>query len=295
MIIFITGGSACGKSEYAESVAVRLFEEMSSNAAGICGDTDIKSEKSDIADRRCKDCGNDAKQSIADKRFNMPEVIYLATMRNDSKEADRRIARHRRIRGDYPYNVRECFSCDDLNRLIDEELVSTAENYENEYFSTDNYINTNSNKYLYKENNLIRNNNIINKKQNIILFDCLSVFAANVLFDEDFYINGECNEYKKTRTDLAADNICNCISRLAEVCSNLIIVADMVFSDGSVYDKTTSGYIELLGRVCRYAASAADDVVEVVCGIPIMIKGDDYEFLKIHRISDFDVYKDSNA
>lgn len=295
MIIFITGGSACGKSEYAEKVAIRLFEEMHGNANGCNSDSDNESEKSIIADRRCKDCGdNEIKQSIADERCNIPAVTYLVTMRNDSAEAERRIARHRRLRGDHPYNIKECFSCEDLNRLIESQFGNADEDYKNRRYPPDRSININSGENLYK-NRFFRNNYINNKKQHIVLFDCLSVFAANVLFSEDMQSdNGQLN-YGKTRIKRVADDICAGISRLAEVCGSLIIVADMVFSDGCVYDEATDGYIELLGRVCRYAASEADDVVEVVCGIPIMIKGDDYEFLKIHRISDFDVYKDSNA
>ena len=69
----------------------------------------------------------------------------------------------------------------------------------------------------------------------------------------------------------------------------------MVFFDGNVYDSAVEGYISVLGNVCRNVAQIADDVVEVVCGIPIMVKGDDYELLKIDNIGNIDVFQNSCA
>lgn len=65
------------------------------------------------------------------------------------------------------------------------------------------------------------------------------------------------------------------ITNLEKQCDNLIIVSISVSSDGITYDDGTMRYIELLGILNREIALRFDLVVEVVCGIPIVIKGAD--------------------
>ena len=45
-----------------------------------------------------------------------------------------------------------------------------------------------------------------------------------------------------------------------------------VFEDGRIYDDSTMEYIEALGRINERLAAEADEVVEVVAGIPQRIK-----------------------
>lgn len=52
----------------------------------------------------------------------------------------------------------------------------------------------------------------------------------------------------------------------------LVIVTNNVFEDGIAYDSATIEYIEALGRVNERLAAEADEVVEVVAGIPQRIK-----------------------
>ena len=52
----------------------------------------------------------------------------------------------------------------------------------------------------------------------------------------------------------------------------LVIVTNNVFEDGIAYDSATIEYIEALGRVNERLAAEADEVVEVVVGIPQRIK-----------------------
>ena len=62
------------------------------------------------------------------------------------------------------------------------------------------------------------------------------------------------------------------IFSLSEKTEHLVIVTNEVFSDGIEYDAETTRYIRLLATLNRELAKAADDVVEVVCGIPIWRK-----------------------
>lgn len=61
---------------------------------------------------------------------------------------------------------------------------------------------------------------------------------------------------------------------LREQAGNLVIVANEVYSDGQTYDRGTECFLSLTGRVSCLAAAAADRSYEVVCGIPISLKGE---------------------
>ena len=61
---------------------------------------------------------------------------------------------------------------------------------------------------------------------------------------------------------------------LAQRARHLILVTGNVFADGVVYDETTMAYLKLLAEVNAAAAEMADAVVEVVCGLPVYVKGE---------------------
>lgn len=62
------------------------------------------------------------------------------------------------------------------------------------------------------------------------------------------------------------------VEHLLEQCGHLTIVADEVFSGGSDYAGDTLRYLREMGRLHRDLARRADRVVEVVCGIPNVLK-----------------------
>ena len=51
-----------------------------------------------------------------------------------------------------------------------------------------------------------------------------------------------------------------------------MIVTNNVFEDGIRYDDTTMDYMRALGLINRELARMADRVVEVIVGIPVVIK-----------------------
>ena len=55
------------------------------------------------------------------------------------------------------------------------------------------------------------------------------------------------------------------------------VEAVLIFSDGAEYDSSTRVYQEYLGTINQEIARWADRVTEVVCGIPIALKGGDLE------------------
>lgn len=64
------------------------------------------------------------------------------------------------------------------------------------------------------------------------------------------------------------------LQSLAQRARHLILVTGNVFADGVAYDETTMAYLKLLAEVNAAAAEMADAVVEVVCGLPVYVKGE---------------------
>lgn len=100
------------------------------------------------------------------------------------------------------------------------------------------------------------------EKEKIVLLECLSNLIANEMFSE---------EEKKTKEELI-EMILRHIKQLKEQATHLIIVSNQIFEDGIVYDKTTMEYLDVMGEIHKKLAGFADQIVEVVVGIPIMIK-----------------------
>ena len=56
-------------------------------------------------------------------------------------------------------------------------------------------------------------------------------------------------------------------------CERLVVVTDEICSDGVAYDPSTEAYQKALGRINAAVAARADAVIEVVAGIPTLLKG----------------------
>ena len=97
---------------------------------------------------------------------------------------------------------------------------------------------------------------------NAVLLECMSNLAANEMFSREQPVDRE--------TVIA--KILQGIEVLRKQADPLVIVTNNVFEDGVAYDSATIEYIEALGRVNERLAAEADEVVEVVAGIPQRIK-----------------------
>lgn len=100
--------------------------------------------------------------------------------------------------------------------------------------------------------------------------DCLTVPAgSNILLDGlGNLVAGEL--YREDGRGTAA--ILTGVDHLLEQCGHLTIVADEVFSGGQDYEGDTLHYLREMGRLHYDLARRADRVVEVVCGIPNVLK-----------------------
>lgn len=71
----------------------------------------------------------------------------------------------------------------------------------------------------------------------------------------------------------ASERVLDGLERLAGQAALTVVVANDLFGDGVAYDPETEEYLNVLAEVHREAAARADRVYEVVCGIPVVWKG----------------------
>ena len=223
MLHIVYGGSASGKSSYAESFAMSLQGEG--------------------------------------------RLLYIATMypykwntTEIDQETMQRIERHRAMRADKGFDTVEC--------------------------------------YRHVEH-------IVAKRQDVLLLECMSNLLANEMFLEPDADDGgrpeTMSEVEKAGVDGNAGSdvektgvdgnvgsdvaetmspvskkIVQAIVDLSTRVQELVIVTNDVFSDGGslTYDESTREYVKNLAEINCALAREAATVTEIVCGIPVKIKGD---------------------
>ena len=94
-----------------------------------------------------------------------------------------------------------------------------------------------------------------------VLLECMGNLTANVLFGPE-----------PPEDPFAA--VTQGLGALMDQCANLVVVTNEVFSDGISYDPSTTAYLSLLSRLNGWMGRTFDRVAEVVCGIPLAVKGD---------------------
>jgi len=95
----------------------------------------------------------------------------------------------------------------------------------------------------------------------VILLECMSNLAANEMFSD----NGAGKD--------TIEEIMFGVNQLIQRSVNVVIVTNNIFEDGYSYDSTTLEYMKTLGEINRRICKQADQLIEVVHGIPIIIKG----------------------
>ena len=93
-----------------------------------------------------------------------------------------------------------------------------------------------------------------------VLLECACNLCANEMFSK-----GEKNPVKKILYGV------ECLQKQAEL---LVIVTNQVGEDSMEYPRETMDYIKQMGELNRRLAERADCVIEAVCGIPVIWKGE---------------------
>lgn len=99
-------------------------------------------------------------------------------------------------------------------------------------------------------------------KRGTAVLECICNLTANEMFDE----NGNSRD--------PFEDILRGVLSLSEKCDNLIVVTNDVGSGGLDYGKGSQQYVEALGRLNAALARSFDCVLELICGIPVAIKGE---------------------
>lgn len=199
-MIVVTGGSASGKSAFAERLAME-----------------------------CTD----------------GEKLYIATMKPLDAESRSRIVKHRAMRARKNFHTVECYGLS-LWDVCLSEMKKQEQSAGRKCQDSGNRMTG--------------------------LFECMSNYAANCLFGErtarDFAAAGH-DGWEKRLADLMVSELVELNRRLG----TLIIVSNEIFSDGERYEESTMAYLRVLGECNQRLAEMANQVYEVVCGIPLLRKG----------------------
>lgn len=100
-----------------------------------------------------------------------------------------------------------------------------------------------------------------------VLLECISNLTANEMFLNE-------NPEKNPRScKEVTDSVVEGIQSLKQKTGHLVIVTNNVFEDGINYEEGTMEYLRAIGSINEKLADMADEVIEVVVGIPLVIKG----------------------
>lgn len=97
-------------------------------------------------------------------------------------------------------------------------------------------------------------------QNSVVLLECMSNLVANEIFEPNGAHEKTVNAVKEG------------IFSLMNQTQRLFVVTNEIFSDGIEYDPDTMRYLEYLGKVNQELAVLADQVTEVVYGIPVNVK-----------------------
>lgn len=94
-----------------------------------------------------------------------------------------------------------------------------------------------------------------------VLLECMSNLTANEMFGP-----------RQKTAEETAETILAGIEAIRARVRHLVIVSNNVFEDGTEYDAGTREYVKALALVNRRLAGTAEEVIEVVAGLPVVIK-----------------------
>ena len=203
--------------------------------------------------------GNLEKNLAAQQGYRV-EKYYIATMQVYDREAEKKVQRHRRMRAEknfctieQPTNLSEA-----VYKIEEEEKRKNIER------KTEEIISENSWKHTAEkiENGMQNGIEMKGERAKIALLECMSNLAANEMFGIDGI----------RKEDEVVEKIVSDVQKLSKALDALVIVTNNIFEDGVEYEEETLAYIRALGRINERLAEYAEEVVEVVVGIPLFHK-----------------------
>lgn len=101
----------------------------------------------------------------------------------------------------------------------------------------------------------------------VAVVDCLTLWASN------FFYRPELPQDEQPTVEQALQEAKAEFDRLAAQQATLIVVTNEIGSGGVSANRAQRRFTDLQGWLNQYVASKADDVVLMVCGIPVKVKG----------------------
>ncbi len=201
------------------------------------------SGKSDYAERHVLSLGGDGPR------------IYIATMEPFGEEAQARIARHHAMRRDRGFETIECYRNAGAVRLP-----------ENSNVLLEDLGNLAANELFGAELPQADNGAELPQKQG-------STEPPQAEKQDGTEAQDGAEQHTDDISAALSERIAAEVDSLRSQCSHLTIVTNEVFSGGKEYEGETLTYLRLLAMLNRKLAAGADLVVEVVCGLPDILKG----------------------
>ena len=94
----------------------------------------------------------------------------------------------------------------------------------------------------------------------VVLLECMSNLVANEMFEEQ-------GAHEQTVQEIMAG-----VKNLLRQADHVVIVTNEIFSDAAFFEGDMDTYLKDLGKINQETAQMADEVVEVVYGIPVYHK-----------------------
>ncbi|MCL2530408.1 MAG: bifunctional adenosylcobinamide kinase/adenosylcobinamide-phosphate guanylyltransferase, partial [Coriobacteriia bacterium] len=116
-------------------------------------------------------------------------------------------------------------------------------------------------RYLDVKGLAVSESSAVIPKGSAVLLECLGNLVANEMFQSE----GAGEE--------ALQVILEGITALAARAAHLIVVSNEVGSDGAPYSAQTQAFQQVLGALNREVCALSTCAVEMVCGIPVYLKG----------------------
>jgi adenosylcobinamide kinase/adenosylcobinamide-phosphate guanylyltransferase len=197
-------------------------------------------------------------------KLNRDHLIYIATMQPFGEEGRKRIVRHQVLRQDKNFHTIECYTDLDILSITEKTTVlleCMSNLVANEMFSDG----SEKVDIMKKQENKIENQGSTFEDKEDTFEDHGNTFEnqGDKLENQGHTLEKDGHTLKKVM--LGIKSIINQVD-------HLIIVTNNVFEDGFRYDDTTMEYRKVLGQVNQQITSVADQVIEVVHGIPVYLK-----------------------
>lgn len=93
-----------------------------------------------------------------------------------------------------------------------------------------------------------------------VLLECMSNLVANEMFSPE----GRGHE--------SAPAVLEGLRHLASSCRNLVVVTNNVFDAGHAAEESSEEYLGMLGQINRGLAEMSDEMIDVICGVPVPLK-----------------------